>query len=459
MSLSLFARKTVIRWWLVVAAPAVVFGQTNFTPSGPEYPIAGSLPGDQVYAAAAINANGGYLVWQDNSVNSSGQRIRAKRLDSNFSLFGTNFSVSSVVNSKTGGNQNKPQVALLQNGGAVFVWQGGIVRNQQIHARFLGAKGSFVTADVHVSTHTKYSQSNAQVATLADGSVVIVWSSDGQDGSMQGVFARRFSATGKALGAEFQVNQYTLNNQRTPAVAGLADGNFVVAWVSELQRSLSSIDVYARIFTGAGLPVASEFPVDTAISNNICANPSLASSSQGGFALAWSQKLGGVQLTPSSTFDPTGKYYSVTNGTQFTAVQQSTDSWDVYGGLFDSNGVATVPPMRLNAYTYGDQYGPRISALGTNYMAVWTSLSQPDPQSGVIDPWEGVFGQFITGSGSLLFANDVHVNTTVAGRQIQPAVASDGASRFLVLWSSAVLSVGRFDFDLLAQQYLQSGGQ
>jgi hypothetical protein len=459
MSLSLFARKTVIRWWLVMAAPAVVFGQTNFTPSGPEYPIAGSLPGDQVYPAAAINANGGYLVWQDNSVAKSGVRIRAARLNGSLTVI-SNFLVSSVAKAATSGDQERPQVAMLNSGGAVVVWQGGKHGSQKIYARFISPDGKFlVKQDVRVSAYPKYNQINPRVVTLTNGTVVIVWASYGQDGSMLGVFARLFSPAGKALGSEFQVNQYTLNNQRTPAVAGLADGNFVVAWVSELQRSLSSIDVYARIFTDAGLPVASEFPVDAAISNNICANPSLAASSQGGFALAWSQKLGGVQLTPSSTFDPTGKYYSVTNGTQFTAVQQSTDSWDVYGGLFDSNGVATVPPMRLNAYTYGDQYGPRISALGTNYMAVWTSLSQPDPQSGVIDPWEGVFGQFITGSGSLLFANDVHVNTTVAGRQIQPAVASDGASRFLVLWSSAVLSVGRFDFDLLAQQYLQSGGQ
>jgi hypothetical protein len=45
------------------------------------------------------------------------------------------------------------------------------------------------------------------------------------------------------------------------------------------------------------------------------------------------------------------------------------------------------------------------------------------------------------------------VNTTTVSRQIQPAVASDGVSRFLVVWSSFV---GDTSFDLFAQQFLQT---
>ncbi|MGD0615920.1 MAG: hypothetical protein ABSA69_10820 [Verrucomicrobiota bacterium] len=452
MSLSLFARKTVICWWLVVASPAVVFGQTSFTPVGGEYPIAGALPGDQVFPAAAIGPAGGILVWQDNSVVKTGMRIRAARLDGSLTVI-SNFLASSVAKAATTGDQEKPQVAMLNSGGAVVVWQGGKHGLQKIYARFIGPDGKFlVKQDVRVSAHPKYNQINPQVATLTNGTVVIVWASDGQDGSMQGVFARLFSPAGKALGAEFQVNQYTLNNQRTPALAALANGNFVVAWVSELQRSSTAIDVYARLFTGSGVPVADEFPVNTTTTNT-CANPSVAGSPLGGFAAAWSQNdnptLPAVPIYSQATI----------SSTNLASVGASTNGWDVFGRFFDATGAPTTAPFRLNQYTYGDQFGPRISALGTNYMAVWTSLGQPDPDTGVVDPWEGVFGQFITGSGSLVFTNDVHVNTTVAGRQVQPVVTSDGASRFLVLWSSSVLSVGRFDADIFAQQYLQSGGQ
>ena len=37
---------------------------------------------------------------------------------------------------------------------------------------------------------------------------------------------------------------------------------------------------------------------------------------------------------------------------------------------------------------YGDQYAPRISAIGVDYLIVWTSLGQDGSR-------EGVFGQFV----------------------------------------------------------------
>jgi len=37
---------------------------------------------------------------------------------------------------------------------------------------------------------------------------------------------------GQFLNAAFQVNQFTDNNQRNPAIAALTNGNFVIAWVS-----------------------------------------------------------------------------------------------------------------------------------------------------------------------------------------------------------------------------------
>ncbi len=453
MSLSFFTRKMLACGFLAVASPVIAFGQAAFTPQGGESAIAGALPGDQVYPCAAINSNGGYLVWQDNAVTPHGLRIRAERLDSDLASAGPNFVVSAVAKAKTTGNQEKPKVALLNDGGAVFVWQGGKPGAQKIYARFLGAGGSFLTKDVRVSTHKKNQQSDGQVATLADGTVVVVWASDGQDGSMLGVFARRFSPTGSALGAEFQLNQFTQNNQRSPALAALANGGFVVAWISELQRGFSSVDVYARIFDASGAPVTDEFLVDTAV-NHICANPAVAGSPQGGFAVAWSQNDSAIQ--PAVAI-PANSQVQVPS-TALGSITRSTNGWDVFACLFGPTGTTNSAPFRLNAYTYGDQFAPQISALGTNYMAVWSSLSQPDPQSNVLDPQEGVFGQFITGDGSPASGADLHVNTTVFGRQLQPVVASDGVSRFLVVWSSLITS-GLFNFDLLAQQYQQSGGQ
>ena len=428
-------RLTALCWAVVVALPAVVWGQNAFSPGGPDYAVAGALPGDQTFPQAAISPAGGWLVWQDNAVDGDGVGIRAQALNSSLVKSGA----ALRVNVQGAGDQEKPQVSLLSGGGAVFVWQGGTTGFQKIYARFLAANGTFITnSDLLVSTNTSEFQINPSVTTLADGSVVVVWAGYGQDGDRQGVFARRLSSTGVNLGGEFQVNQYTSNNQRTPAVAALTNGNFVVAWVSELQRASASVDIYARIFTiSNSLPAAvgNEFPVNTS-ATNLCANPQVAGSPTGGFAVVWSQNdnVAGATASPTETGAP-----------NIPASPRSSNSWDVFGRVYNAGGTAVSAPVRLNTWTYGDQYAPKISAFGKNFLTVWLSLGQDS----FYNSWEGVFGQFLNSGGGLAGVEFL-VNTTTVSRQIDPSVCADGVNRFLVCWSSFV---GDTSFDLFARAY------
>jgi len=426
MQSPLVALKKTALWACFLALPVMVSGQNNFSPGGSDYFIAGHLPGDQTWPQAAIAPSGGYLVWQENAIDTNGLGIAAEALNANLTPTGSRFR----VNVQQAGDQEKPAVALLQGGGAVIVWQGGTFGFQKIYARFLGANGSFLSStDILVNTYTNQFQIHPSVATLTDGTVVVVWASYGEDGDMQGVFGQRLSATGKRLGAEFQINQWTYRNQRTPAVAALANGNFVVVWISELQRGPVSVDTYARLFDSTGTALGGEFPVNTS-TTNLCADPSVAASSQGGFAVAWGQKAGVFHAVQNQT-------------TGFPATAQSTNGWDIYGRLYQSDGTPAGLPIRLNSYTYGDQYAPRIQAFGKNYLTVWQSLAQDGSR-------EGVFGQFLMGDGSLEGV-EFQVNTTSVSRQIDASVATDGVNRFLVTWTSFV--VNDANFDLLAREY------
>ncbi|MCB0684626.1 MAG: hypothetical protein KDC32_27475, partial [Saprospiraceae bacterium] len=70
------------------------------------------------------------------------------------------------------------------------------------------------------------------VALDADGDLVIVWQSLGQDGDGFGVYGQRYDNTGAVQGGEFLVNTTTANNQLSPRVGMDASGNFVAVWVS-----------------------------------------------------------------------------------------------------------------------------------------------------------------------------------------------------------------------------------
>jgi len=290
----LFARRVAICccWGLFLMISPAVFGQTNYySMNGTEYAIIGSLPGDQVFPDAAVTPAGGFVVWQDNITDGSGWGISAEQLDSTLSGTLDKFR----VNVQGTNDQENPRVALLKNGGAVFVWQGGQEGYQHIFARFLTPTNTFMTTtDLVVSAFTNNFQINPAVATLNNSNVVVVWGSFDQAGSnsLQDVYCKILSPTGQTISNEFLVNQFTSYNQRTPAIAALKNGGFVVTWVSEQENSVTpnlganttsvtansivapSVDIYARLYASNGAPASSEFMVDT--DSNPCANPAVA---------------------------------------------------------------------------------------------------------------------------------------------------------------------------------------
>ena len=81
-------------------------GQNAFSPGGADYAIAGALPGDQTWAQASVNTNGGVLVWTDNAADTNGFGIRAVRLTSGLIKSGSIFR----ANSFQVGDQEKAQV-------------------------------------------------------------------------------------------------------------------------------------------------------------------------------------------------------------------------------------------------------------------------------------------------------------------------------------------------------------
>ena len=94
-----------------------------------------------------------------------------------------------------------------------------------------------------------------------DGDFVVTWDSVGQDGSARGVFARRFTSTGAALGAELQINSYTTGAQSHSGLGLSGDGGFVVVW--QTPEDGSGDGVTGRRFAAQGVPVSADFAVNS----------------------------------------------------------------------------------------------------------------------------------------------------------------------------------------------------
>jgi len=396
--------------------PFTGLSQEAYIPQAAEYLVSGLLFGDQVEAAVDIRPSGGFLVWQDSFTDGDGSGISGRLLDSTLSGSLSSFR----INEQGAGDQRRPDVALLSDGGAVVVWEGGSNGNVDVFARFMSPSNTWLGGDVLVNTHTAEPQDDATVIALQNGQAVVAWASYNQvsSTSLKDVYFQRFTSGGQKLGSPVRVNQTTSLNQRSPAAVTLSDGRFVVAWVSESQyftggtNEYYAVDVFARFYDASGVAQGAQFKINTTL--NLCANPSLAASVDGGFLAAWSQKQ----------------------------LESLSNSWDVVGRAVSASGVGGTEHV-LNNQQYGDQFGPKAAALGNDYMVVWTSLRQDGSH-------EGVFGRFLGSTGAPA-GDEFQVNTTAVSKQILPDLAADGGTRFLAVWSGFTgITPG---FDVFGQRY------
>jgi hypothetical protein len=271
-----------------------IFGQrydSGGNPLGGEFRVNTQTASFQVGPSVASDASGNFVVvWessgQDGSVSGG---IFGQRYDSDGNPLGGEFQ----VNTHTTFGQLDPSVASDESGNFVVVWAsvgqdaGGY--SVGIFGQRYDSGGNALGGEFQVNTYTTGEQSDPSVTSDAAGNVVVVWQSwaqfGGQDGSYSGIFGQRYDSSGNALGGEFQVNTYTARNQDVPSVASDASGNFVVVWQSDDQDG-SNEGIFGQRYDSGGNPLGGEFQANTYTTDQQSL-PSVASDASGNFVIVW----------------------------------------------------------------------------------------------------------------------------------------------------------------------------
>lgn len=139
---------------------------------------------------------------------------------------------------------------------------------------------------------------SSQVARNVDGNLLLVWSDDsspGPDTSGFSIQARLLDPFGTPFAGQFQLNEGTLGDQRQPAVAAAPDGSFVVTWCDDPGEVLGAGDgsgsgVRARHVAATGIPTSASFVVNSITTGDQTA-PAVAIASNGDFVLAWTSEI------------------------------------------------------------------------------------------------------------------------------------------------------------------------
>jgi hypothetical protein len=381
---------------IVSRAPRCAAGSTQIFPQSPEFQVNSYTSLAQDRPMIAADAAGNFVVvWQQRDAGA----IVTEAMGRRFSSAGVPLGVEFQVNSFGTGTQARPVVGRSGAGSFVVVWDsdGQDGDSYGIFARRYDAAGSPVAGEFQINSHTPASQFRPAIAMHSAGDFVVVWSSAGQDGDLQGVFGRRFDASGTAVGGEFQVNEYTTSDQGAPAVARKGDGSFVVSWTSNGQDG-DNFGVFARLFDSGGSPVGAEFQLN--------------------------EYTVGAQTFSSAAWAPDGSGFGVT----WQSMDQDGSGWGVFARGFDSTGASEPGELQINGYTTDDQAQGMPFALGDGtFVIVW----QSDTQDGFS---YGVFGRAIEGD---TIGDELPLHTFFVSTQTAPRGAATG-QRFVVVWQSAV---------------------
>jgi hypothetical protein len=388
-------RNRTVLCWVIAALSLPLAAAAQVGPLGLEFQINTYTDGNQDDVALAADADGDFIVvWASDGQDASGKGIFARRFSSAGAPVGGEFQ----VNLYTVNIQQAPAVSADPDGDFVIAWaspQDG--SSFGVFARRYSSAGAALDVEFQVNTYATGLQSNMAIAHHPDGDFVVVWEDNGRDGSNYGVFARRFSSAGQALGTEFQINTFFTNVQNRPSMGIDPGGGFVVAW-SSLGQDGSIGGVFARRFTSAGTALATEFQVNTYTSGGQLQS-TVSVDAEGDFVIAWNgPELAGAGLT--------GVF-----------AQRFSSAGDFLGGEF-----------QLNAYTLGSQ--SRIQLAGEpdgDFVAIWQSDSDGFGN--------GVFGRSFSSAGDPL-ASEFQVNTYTTNSQSTPSIATDAEGDFVVAWQS-----------------------
>jgi Ca2+-binding RTX toxin-like protein len=370
---------------------------------GGEFVVNSTSQERQVTPSVTDLEDGGFVVvWQALSDLRDGDYAI---LGQAYNADGTRRGQEFVVNSTTEGDQTRPSVTALSDGGYVVAWTddsstGGDTSRDAVRGQAYEADGSTRGGEFLVNTTTLGGQGEPSALGLSDGGFVVVWEDlSGTDGDTGGAIRGQvFNADGTQRGGEILVNTSLTGTQRNPSLTELPNGDFVVTWVDWQSNSISTADLVIRgqAFTPDGVPRRDEFLVESE-TGEFQSDPSVAGLSNGGFVVVW---------------------------------EDADNFGDVRAQIYAADGSPSGDEFRANTTTSSSQRDPSVTGLADGgFLVTWedSSATGGDTSSTAIR------AQAYTADGTARGENFL-VNTTTEFEQNDPNVTSLPNGGFVVAW-------------------------
>ena len=213
---------------------------------GDYYQVNSTTDGNIAHASISALADGGYVALWLNQAEGAANGFFGQRFKADGSRAGGEFRLDAG-----GMPAGSPDVAALDNGGFVAVWQSFDQADPTAWAQLYGADGAADGQPFRINQDGPAVERPATVAALEGGGFVIVYAQDNET-----LFAQRYTTGGAKVGAAVQVSDVGGANI-SPGyhdVAALADGGFVVTWIAGARAVYRRFDADAQPL-GTAAPV------------------------------------------------------------------------------------------------------------------------------------------------------------------------------------------------------------
>jgi hypothetical protein len=361
---------------------------------GKEFRVDNGLPAGSAFPAVASTPKGDFVVtYVDNN------SIYARRYSSEGVPFGGSVRVNTAT-AVAGHYTSYGAVAAGTGGDFVVVWtdSGAAFAGATVLARRFSPAGIGRGAQFQVGQNTTTTQLYPSVGVDSTGNFVVAWHEVGHEGLAgdfgSGIYAQRYSSSGALLASEFRVNTYSTNNQGFASVAMAPNGDFLIAWHSQLQDG-TPYGIYAQRYASNGTTRGGELHVNTT-TNHEELYPKAASDASGNAMIVWQSDIA------------------------------DTSGHSIVGQRVSSAGGFLGGEFRVNTYTTQDQTTPAVAVTGAGGFAVsWTSYND----GGGLSIAAAHFGADGAAQGT-----EFVVNTNTPGAQYSAAIAGGPGAGFTVVW-------------------------
>ena len=384
------------------------------TPIGNEHAMVSIGSGHQSSPRLAFWDSGvGMVVWE-NASSTGYKRIVVQALNEDGRSGGTMQVVSQNINRI---HDSDPEIAVVDEEKAVVVWASGNRGRKDIYMVLVGRNGGRLSEIQKVNQAGGRNQDEPGVGVSVDGTIAVVWQSEGQDGDGCGVYGRIYSKEGVSTGGELLLSQTTAGDQSQPGVLGLDGDRFLTTWTGSVVNGRNGngglklrSHVMGRFFR-KGSAQQNEFRISG--SDVIVQSPVAHRGSGGQVHVGWMQR---------------------------TDIN-SQDKYDIWGvSLNEQTGLPASNPRQINEFSSGQQLNPRIVSHGDEVVYVWESVGQDLGGHGIVGRSYPAGEEFVINSQRNL-------------DQYDPAVAVTVQGTVIVAWANTI----RSDQSIISSQHFMIG--